>query len=220
MSPSPLPRTTALRAVARCFATSIAMLARREIHQPLGNVGRVIRFADGTTGRVYRETVVARTPSNPCLLVVSFRLRWVRGRGHTLFRMESILNTPLFVGFTGFVSKLWLANDGHDIYRGIYEWDGADRAERYARSLWRVLELVSEHGSIDYRVFPGVRRDDVLAGAGGLERYAPAEEEAWWRVVGAIGDSDLLVVGAGPKELATAAGGRPRRDGASRRAQT
>jgi hypothetical protein len=36
----------------------------------------------------------------------------------------------------------------------MYEWDGADRAEWYARSLWQVLELVSEAGSIDYRVFP------------------------------------------------------------------
>jgi hypothetical protein len=102
-----------------------------------------------------------------------------------LFRLESILNTPLFVGFPGFVSKLWLAHDSNGIYRGIYEWDGADRAERYARSLWRVLELVSEDGSIDYRVFPGLRRDDVLAQPGELDRYAPTEDEAWWRVVAA-----------------------------------
>ncbi len=185
MSRGPFPETTALRAVARCFASSIAMLGRREIHQPRRNVGRTIRFADGTSGLVYRETVVARTPSNPCFLVVCFRLRWVRGRGHALFRAESILNTPLFVGFPGFVSKLWLAHDSHGIYRGVYEWDGADRAERYARSLWRVLELVSEDGSIDYRVAPGLRRDDVLAEPGVLDRCAAAEEEAWWRVVGA-----------------------------------
>jgi hypothetical protein len=159
------------------------MLARREIHQPRENVGRMIRFADGTTGRVYRETVVARTPSDPCLLVVCFRLRWIRGRGHALFRIESILNTPLFVGFTGFVSKLWLAHDGNGIYRGVYDWDGADQAERYARSLWRVLELVSERGSIDYRVLPGVRRDDALTGRVDAARNAPSEIDAWWRVV-------------------------------------
>jgi hypothetical protein len=184
MTMGPLPRTTALRAVARCFAASMAMLGRREIHQPRRNVGRMIRFADGTTGRVYRETVVARTPTNPCFLVVSFRLIWVQGRGHPLFRIESILNTPLFVGFPGFVSKLWLAHDSNGIYRGIYEWDGADRAERYARSLWRVLELVSEDRTIDYRVFPGLRRDDVLAQPSTLDRYAPTQDEAWWRVVG------------------------------------
>ncbi|QWZ09855.1 hypothetical protein KRR39_09060 [Nocardioides panacis] len=185
MSRGPLPRTTAWRGVARCVVTSLAMLGRREVHQPLGNVGRVVWFADGTAGRVYRETAVDRAPESPCFLVVSFRLRWVHGRGHEWFRRESILNTPLFVGFPGFVSKLWLAHDSHGTYRGLYDWDGSERAERYVRSLWRVLELVSVPGSIDYRVLPGLRRDRVLADLDGLDRYAPAETEAWWRVVAA-----------------------------------
>ena len=50
-----------------------------------------------------------------------------------------------------------LAHDGNGIYPGICEWDGADRAERYARSLWRVLELVSQDGSIDGIRAPGRR---------------------------------------------------------------
>jgi hypothetical protein len=171
--------------VARSVAASLPMLVRREVHHPRGNVGRVIWFADGTAGRVYRETAVSRTPEAPCLLVVSFRLRGVHGRAHEWFRRESVLNTPLFVGFPGFVSKLWLAHDSHGTYRGIYEWDGSERADRYVRSLWRVLELVSVRGSIDYRVLPGLRRDHVLAELDELERYAPAEAEAWWRVVAA-----------------------------------
>jgi hypothetical protein len=185
MTVGPLPRAIAWRGVARCFGASVGMLGRRELHLPRKNVGRVIRFGDGTTGRVYRETVVDRTPTDPCVLLVSFRLRGVRGRGHALFRMESILNTPLFAGFPGFVSKLWLANDTHGVYRGLYEWDGADRAEQYARSLWRVLELVSSAGSIDYRVFPGLRRDQVLDDPSVLDRQIPTEKAAWWRVVAA-----------------------------------
>lgn len=185
MTRGPLPRTTAWRAVTRCFARSMAMSVRREIHQPREHVGLRLGFADGTTGRVYRETRVDRPPAEPCVLVVSFRLTRVRGRGHTLFRIESVLNTPLFVGFPGFVSKLWLAHDSHDLYRGLYEWDGADRAESYARSLWRVLELVSAPGSIDYRVLPGLRRDDVLEDPAVLDGHAPAEGDAWWRVIGA-----------------------------------
>jgi hypothetical protein len=100
-----------------------------------------------------------------------------------LFRLESILNTPLFVGVPGFVSKLWLAHDDHGMYRGLYEWDGAENSERYARSLWRVLGLVSEPDSIGYRVVPGLRCDDVIAAPRVLERYASAEDTAWWRVV-------------------------------------
>jgi hypothetical protein len=73
-------------------------------------LGRGLRFGDGSGGRIYRETIVQKaTVDAPVVLVVAFRLRWVRGRGHALFRAESLLNTPLFVGFPGFVSKLRLA---------------------------------------------------------------------------------------------------------------
>ncbi|WP_246271665.1 hypothetical protein [Amycolatopsis acididurans] len=181
----PLPAGTAWSSVLRCVVTSFAMLLRRRVHLPRGSLGTVLRFADGTEGRVYRETVSDRVPRDPCFLAVSFRLRAVRGRGHTLFRWESLLNTPLFVGFPGFVSKLWLSHDGNGVYRGLYEWDGADAAEWYARSLWRVLALVSVRGSIDYRVFPGLRRDEILADPAVLARRARPEERAWWRVVGA-----------------------------------
>jgi hypothetical protein len=180
----PLPWATAWGAVARCVAVSVVMLVRREICQPQENVGRVIGFADGTTGRVYRETVVpGRTPTHSCVLVVCFRLHGVRGRGHALFRMESTLNTPLFVGFPGFVSKLWLAHDERSVYRGVYHWDGAGRAESYARSLWRVLALVSEPQSIRYRVLPGLRPDDVLARPELLADLGDEEGQEWWRVV-------------------------------------
>lgn len=181
----PLPRSVAWRAVARCFARALVMLARREVDLPRENVGRFLAFADGTFGRVYRETTVDRLPANPCVLVVSFRLRMVRGRGHVAFEWESLLNTPLFVGFPGFVSKLWLAHDGHGVYRGLYEWDGPQQAEDYARALWRVLELVSEAGSIDFRVLPGLRRDDLLADPGRLDGQVEGEAQAWWRVTAA-----------------------------------
>lgn len=141
-----------------------------------------LQFADGTSARVYRETVVDRGPTlDPCVLVVEFRLRAVHGRGHAAFRLESMLNTPLFAGFPGFVSKLWLAHDEHGRYRGVYEWDGPRRAEDYARALWRVLALVSVRGSVHYVVLPGLGRDalldrpDVLAGAA-------ADAAAWWRL--------------------------------------
>ena len=93
-----------------------------------------------------------------------------------------VVGYAVFVGFPGFASKLWLAHDRHGTYRGLYEWDGAHRAEQYARSLWRVLELGCEQGSIDFRVFPGLRRDEVLADPGLLDRQAPTDPQAWWRV--------------------------------------
>jgi hypothetical protein len=183
----PNPRGLAWAAVGRCIVTSLGMIGRGEIRLAHGNLGRQIHFADGTSARVYRETVVpGRTPKEPCFLAVSFRLRYVRGRGHQLFRLESILNTPLFVGFPGFVSKLWLANDRAGVYRGLYEWDGAQAAETYARSLWHVLALVSEPESIDYRILPELRRVDVVDHPESLaEHVPPASEPEWWRVTAA-----------------------------------
>jgi hypothetical protein len=160
------------------------MLATGDVSWPRENVGRRLRFADGTTAPVYRETVVARAVTESCLLVVSFRLRLVRGQAHAWFRAESWLNTPLFVGFPGFVSKLWLAHDELDRYRGVYEWDGGASAEHYARSLWRVLALVSEPGSIDFQVVPEVSRAEVLADPGVLDDSADPSPGDWWRLVG------------------------------------
>jgi hypothetical protein len=156
------------------------LAARRRLHQPRINVGRTLSFADGSSAPVYRESAVEGPPTaTPAVLVVEFRLRWVRGRGHAAFRAESILHTPLFVGFPGFISKLWLAHDDRGVYRGFYEWDGAALAHAYARALWRVLALVSVPGSIHYVVVPGLHRDAVLADPDLLPAAGP---DGWWRL--------------------------------------
>lgn len=180
----PLRYDVAGPALLHCVAGTADLLAHHRIHLPSEHVGVRLRFADGSSARVYRETVVeGGPPTNPCALVVGFRLRVVRGWGHTVFRWESLLNTPLFVGFPGFVSKLWLANDERGRYRGIYEWDGPERAEHYARSLWRVLALGCGPDSICYRVLPDVRRDDLLQAPHQAEAATPGAAAAWWRPV-------------------------------------
>jgi hypothetical protein len=182
-SGAPLPRAEAWWNVARCLATSARLLAQGRVHNPNDHVGVSIEFADGTVARVYRETTVQRRNGAPCVLFVGFRLRWVRGRGHALFRAESILNTPLFVGFPGFVSKLWLAHDRRGTYRGFYDWDSAVLATAYACSLWRILALVSVRGSTVFRVFPALSRDQVLDDPGILRGFV-TDDDAWCRVVG------------------------------------
>ena len=180
----PLPYRVAVPALLRCAGSTAGLLIGRRIHLPTARVGMRLRFADGTAARVYRETVIGGSaPADPCVLVVAFRLRLVRGRGHALFRRESLLNTPLFVGFPGFVSKLWLAHDERGVYRGVYEWDGPERAEHYARSLWRVLAIGSVPGSIRYMVLPGLHRDEALATPQLLDATAPGTAAAWWRPV-------------------------------------
>ncbi len=157
---------------------------------PRSRVGTRIRFADGSEAVIYRETTIdGATARNPCVLEVCFRLRLVRGRAHRLFRWESMANTPLFVGFPGFVSKLWVSHDAAGRYRGLYQWDGPDRAVAYARALWWVLALVSERRSIRYHVVPHLGRDEWLdsIAADGNPADDPDPDPAgdqWWRVVG------------------------------------
>jgi hypothetical protein len=181
---TPLPWVVAAAAEVRCIGASVHLLASRRVHLPSELVGIRVNFADGTRARVYRETVVEGVVAEePCTLVVEFRLRLVRGWAHTVFRCESLLNTPLFVGFPGYVSKLWLAHDQRNVYRGIYEWDGAERAERYARSLWRVLQLGCLPTSIHYIVLPGLRRDELLTAPPVIAATGDQAGATWWRPV-------------------------------------
>ena len=119
MNPERMPKPPAdpwptVKYLARSVAATGSLLAEGRVHLPRRNVGTTLPFTDGGQAVVYRETVVDRGPAgHPAVLLVRFKLELVRGRGHALFRAESILNTPLFVGFPGYVSKLWLANDNH-----------------------------------------------------------------------------------------------------------
>lgn len=180
----PLGQAVAWSGVLDSVVNSVVLGARGRVHLRYDEVGRRISFANGTSARIYRETVVEGGQTHePCLLLVGFRLRVVRGWGHDVFRWESLLNTPLFVGFPGLRTKLWLAHDQEGVYRGLYEWDGREPAEHYARSLWRVLALVCVPGSIHYVVLPGLRRDDVLRDPRLLDSADPADATAWWRPV-------------------------------------
>lgn len=164
----------------RCALEVVRLLLAGRLRLPRRWVGTSVRFADGSSSWIYRETVVdGREARDPCTLVVRFRLRGVRGIGHALFRAESLLNTPMFAGFPGFVAKWWLAADEHGVYRGLYEWDGPERAEHYARALWWILAMVSVPGSLGYTVLEGRHRDDLVPPA----TPTPSAGGPWWQPV-------------------------------------
>ena len=179
----PLRVPVALGRLARCAATTALLIARGRLHQPRTNIGRRVAFADGTHALVYRETIVDRPPlGEPVVLIVEFRMRLLNGRrGQAYFRFVSRLNTPLFAGFPGFATKLWMAADEEGKYRGLYEWDDAGLAEDYVRALWWPLAVVSRLDSIRYHVLPGRRRDDVMVGG----RESNDHDGAWWKPVAA-----------------------------------
>jgi hypothetical protein len=148
---------------------------------PSTEVGTDIHFADGTKATVFRVTTQEHlTREEPVLLVVEFRLRGVRREWqHAIFRVESWLNTALFAGFPGFVSKRWLDHDDLGRYRGVYQWDGQGNAEAYVASLWWVLAIVAVRDSIHSIIVPGVVTEDVLADPSVL--HAPTHSADWWR---------------------------------------
>jgi hypothetical protein len=53
----PLPYPTAVRALAGCCASTARLLRQHRLRLPARRVGTHLRFADGTSARVYRETV-------------------------------------------------------------------------------------------------------------------------------------------------------------------
>ena len=119
---------------AHCVRAWGGLVARRQLRSPKGYVGTHLHFRDGTTSLVFRETVRRAPTLEPTLLVIQFRLaalgsnRWA----HAAFRRECVLHTPLFAGFQGFRSKLWADDVTTGVYRGVYEWDGAEAARAYA----------------------------------------------------------------------------------------
>ena len=177
----PLPFGRALTDLLRCGWRTTGLITRRRIHQPTGNVGLGVCFADGSRATVYRETVIDRTsPLAPAVLVVCFRLRRVSSAWqHGLFRLESELNTILFAGFPGLISKLWFGHDQNGLYRGLYQWDDPELALSYVRVLSWVLDLVSEPGSIRYRVLPGIWREQLLS-TPGLADAGASGPGHWW----------------------------------------
>jgi hypothetical protein len=144
-------------------------MAAGRLASPRPYLGRRPCFGDGTTSFVFRETAICgHDPQDPAVLVVQFRLRAFGHRRflHALFRRECILHTPLFAGFPGFQTKLWLSDTATGTYRGLYEWDGVGRAVDYADHLVRLLIPLSTRGSVRYHVIPGIRRHDLFTAPG------------------------------------------------------
>jgi len=94
-----------------------------------------------------------------------------------------LLNSVLFVGFSGLISKLWFRHDQRGVHRGLYEWDDPALAEAYVGALGWVLALVSVRGSIHHAVLPGLRRDELLRDPTLADTVAPSPKRTWWRLV-------------------------------------
>ena len=167
---------------ARCARAWFGMARGGRLSRPRQNLGAVLRFADGTTSRVFRETRTVGVPTeDPVVLVIGFRLAPLDDVGlmHGAFLRECLIHTPLFAGYPGFRSKLWLEDPHTRIYRGVYEWDGPSAAEHYARRMVGLLRPFSSHGTARFHIVPGLDRDSYLADPA---QAAGDDGDAWWRL--------------------------------------
>jgi hypothetical protein len=73
-----------------------------------------------------------------------------------------LLTTPFWSGLPGFSVKLWMVDPETKRYLGIYDWRGADQAQRYVDALIRVLQPLSTRGSVWYRLIPNTELEPHL----------------------------------------------------------
>ena len=154
-----------LRSVARSVVVTLALLMGGRVRSPRGRVGALLRLPEGTCSVVFRETrIEGPRRGRPAVLIVEFRLRLLGSRRflHALFRMGCVINTPLFAGFPGFRTKLWMADVGTGGYRGLYQWDGPQLAEAYASALAMILRPLSVRDSVRYTAIPDMSLDAYL----------------------------------------------------------
>lgn len=165
-----------------CACEWVRMSAGHRLRRPADHIGDTLTFADGTTSRVFRETRVADVATSaPALLVIKFRLAFLDDLAplHAAFRRECLIHTPLFAGFRGFRSKLWLDDDRTRIYRGIYEWDGAEDAAAYAARMVGLLAPFSNRETAESHIVPGLTVSDNLTDPGAT---VGGESDGWWRL--------------------------------------
>lgn len=175
-------RLAALRDYGGCAGRWVRMAAHHRLQRPHDLVGSTVKFVDGSTSRIFRETCVAdAVTAEPVLLVIRFRLAFLGDVGalHTGFRHECLIHTPLFAGFPGFRSKLWLEDVDARTYRGIYQWDGDDAAAAYAGRMVALLAPFSNRGTARWHIAPGLLRSAYLADPAATDGGA---DDAWWRL--------------------------------------
>jgi len=101
-------------------------------------------------------------------LAVRFHLRGVPSGSRLrrfLFERESILNTVLFAGFSGYLVKLWMVDPESADYAGLYLWSGTDSADRYARYITAALRPLSIAGSVGYEIIDESDLNTFIVGA-------------------------------------------------------
>lgn len=138
--------------------------------------------AAGQAFTVYRETTIQPGAETDAAAVLEFRFHlWFMPAPLVpfvvcLFEPLSILTTPFFAGFPGFRTKLWLFDHATGDYEGVYRWETAAAARRYARGLEAVMTRLSVPGTIAREVHEDAPLDAYVAERAGGPRSSPIDD--------------------------------------------
>ncbi len=145
----------------RAFLHGVGLLLTGQVRFPRRHVGSTVTM-EGEHWTVFREAVVwpdRNERQNGAVFIARFHVANMTVRQNIAF---SLLPIPLLVGLPGFRSKLWMYNGAGD-FQGVYEWDSAAAAERYAHSAAvRFMTRRSLPGSVSFTVIPHITRKGVL----------------------------------------------------------
>jgi hypothetical protein len=136
------------------FLRTLGYALRGRIHFPRHRIGKTIRTENGQYFIIFRQVIVDPSHDQPkkpeAIFRVRFRIAHMSPRQNKLF---SLLPIPFFVGLPGFRSKLWMLNEVNGEFQGIYEWDTAEYAKKYANSFaMKLMTIRSITGSISYEI--------------------------------------------------------------------
>lgn len=133
----------------------IQLVISGSLHVSTSRLGNKYRAYDSKIYTVFRETVSdERYGGREITLAVGFRLSFIGQNSffHRLFQTLSMLNTPVWVGFLGFKTKLWLVDQKTKDYLGIYRYQGKNNAKKYAQYICAILKPVSCQSSVWYEI--------------------------------------------------------------------
>ncbi len=136
------------------FLHTLLLFIEGRVHFIKEDVGKEFIAPDGMRFIIFRHVVISRehplTPSTK--FTVRFQLKNMTASQNVRF---SRIPMMIFMGFKGFCSKYWMADEATGTCQGIYEWQTVKDAENYSKSIaMRFMTKRSVEGSVSFSIVP------------------------------------------------------------------
>jgi hypothetical protein len=123
------------------------------------NIGKEFIMNDGLKFKVFRHVIIRplgkREADPQAVFIIRFQPKNMTVEENKRFSRIPML---IFMGFHGFRAKYWMVNEETGLCQGVYEWDAAEDAFRYAKSIaLKFMIKRSVHGTVDYKI--NVKKD-------------------------------------------------------------